>query len=114
MHARITTAKIKPGKMEDICPLKPRCCRKAPARRISRDPNEAARDYNSCVDGDRGLCRRQERTQENRVGDVKRNLGLTRLRLRGLTGARDEFLLVATVQNLKRLARLAAIHRQDR
>jgi hypothetical protein len=27
-----------------------------------------------------------------------------RLRLRGLSGARDEFLLTATVQNLKRLA----------
>ncbi len=38
-----------------------------------------------------------------------RNLGLTRLRLRGLTGARDEFLLAATVQNLKRLVKLAAI-----
>jgi hypothetical protein len=30
---------------------------------------------------------------------------LTRLRLRGLTGATDEFLLAAIVQNLKRLAR---------
>ena len=28
----------------------------------------------------------------------------TRLRLRGLTGANDEFLLAATVQNLRRLA----------
>jgi hypothetical protein len=28
---------------------------------------------------------------------------MVRLRLRGLTGARDEFLLTATVQNLKRL-----------
>ena len=33
---------------------------------------------------------------ETLYGDVKRNLGLTRLRLRGLTGARDEFLLAAT------------------
>ena len=40
---------------------------------------------------------------------MKRNLGLTRLRLRGLNGARDEFLLAATVQNLKRLVKLAAI-----
>jgi len=29
---------------------------------------------------------------------------MDRLRLRGLTGARDEFLMTATVQNLKRLA----------
>ena len=37
-------------------------------------------------------------------GEAKHTLGLTRLRLRGLIGARDEFLLAATVQNLKRLA----------
>lgn len=36
-------------------------------------------------------------------------MGLTRLRLRGMTGARDEFLLAATVQNLRRLGNLAAI-----
>ena len=42
---------------------------------------------------------------ERRFGEVKTNLALTRLRLRGLTGASDEFLLAATVQNLKRLAR---------
>ena len=40
---------------------------------------------------------------------MKRNLGVTRLRLRGLTGARDEFLLTATVQNLKRLVKRVAI-----
>ena len=38
---------------------------------------------------------------------VKRQLGFERLRLRGLSGARDEFHLAATVQNLRRLARLA-------
>jgi hypothetical protein len=31
---------------------------------------------------------------------------MVRLKLRGLTGARDAFLLTATVQNLKRLANL--------
>jgi hypothetical protein len=35
---------------------------------------------------------------------AKQALSLVRLRLRGLSGARDEFLLTATVQNLKRLA----------
>jgi hypothetical protein len=40
---------------------------------------------------------------------LKRNLRFERLRLRGLTGARDEFLLAATVQNLRRLAKLTAI-----
>ena len=42
---------------------------------------------------------------ETGFGDMKRNLGLTRLRLRGLTGASDEFLLAATVQSLRRLAK---------
>jgi len=51
---------------------------------------------------------RERKKIETLFGDVKRNLGLTRLRLRGLTGARDEFLLAATVQNLKRLTKLAA------
>ena len=43
---------------------------------------------------------------ETGFADMKRNLGLTRLRLRGLTGANDEFLLAATVQNLRRLAKV--------
>jgi hypothetical protein len=37
-------------------------------------------------------------------GEAKQILAMVRLRLRGLTGARDEFLLIATVQNLRRLA----------
>ncbi len=37
---------------------------------------------------------------------LKRILRLGRLRLRGPNGARDEFLLAATAQNLRRLARL--------
>ncbi len=41
---------------------------------------------------------------ERLFGEAKQILSMIRLRLRGLTGARDEFLLTATVQNLKRLA----------
>jgi len=52
---------------------------------------------------------RRRKKIETRFGDVKWNLGLTRLRLRGMTGARDEFHLVATIQNLRRLAKLIAI-----
>jgi IS4 transposase len=37
---------------------------------------------------------------------LKRNLRFTRLRLRGLKGAAEEFLLAATAQNLRRLVRL--------
>jgi len=37
---------------------------------------------------------------------LKRILRLDRLRLRGPSGAQDEFLLAATVQNLRKLAKL--------
>jgi hypothetical protein len=37
---------------------------------------------------------------------LKRNLNFRRLRLRGITGARDECTLAATAQNLRKLAKL--------
>ncbi len=93
------------------CPLKLRCCPNSPVRRIPRDVNEEARDHARALMGTEPFRQsgRERKKIETLFGDVKRNLGLTRLRLRGLTGARDEFLLTATVQNLKRLAKLAAI-----
>jgi len=88
------------------CPLK-RNCTTGSERRISRDVREAARDHVRALMGteayDQSACERK--LIETSFGDLKRNLGLTRLRLRGLTGASDEFLLAATVQNLKRLVR---------
>ena len=76
-----------------------------------RDANEDARDYTrSLMKTEPYLQSARERMKiETLFGDVKRNLALTRLRLRGFTGAKDEFLLTATVQNLRRLAKLAAI-----
>ena len=54
-------------------------------------------------------CSAKERKKVEMLhAHLKRNLGLRRLRLRGLTGAKDEFLLAATVQNLKKLVRLHA------
>ena len=40
---------------------------------------------------------------------LKRILGLGRLRLRGPSGAKDEFLLAATAQNLRKLAKLVPL-----
>ena len=37
---------------------------------------------------------------------LKRILKVDRLRLRGLNGAQDEFLLAATAQNLRRMAKV--------
>ena len=42
------------------------------------------------------------------LAHLKRILKLDRLRLRGPSGARDEFLLAATAQNLRKLAKLGA------
>jgi len=53
------------------------------------------------LDGDRGLRGLRHRSQEDETlsGEAKHILALTRLRLCGLSGARDEFLLTASVQN---------------
>jgi transposase len=95
----------------DPCPLKLKCCPNTPSRKVPRDINEAARDHARSLMGteayDRSACDRKK--IERLFGEAKRNLAMTRLRLRGLSGAKDEFLLTASVQNLKRLAKLASI-----
>lgn len=92
------------------CPLKSECTT-GRERHVSRDVNQEARDYTQALmESDAyAQSRRQRKKIETLFGDMKRNLGVTRLRLRGLTGARDEFLLTATVQNLKRLVKRVAI-----
>ena len=52
----------------------------------------------------RSRCQRKK--VEMLFAHLKRILKLDRLRLRGLTGATDEFTLAAAVQNLRRLAKL--------
>ena len=90
----------------DICPFKPQCSPNGPARRVLRDPNEDARDYTrTLMETEAYAVSSGERKKiETLFGEAKHILSMVRLRLRGLTGARDEFLLTATVQNLKRLA----------
>ncbi|MCH7776476.1 MAG: transposase [Gemmatimonadetes bacterium] len=88
------------------CPLKARCCPTSPARRVQRDVNQEARDYTQSLMQTEAyeLASTQRKKIERLFGEAKQILSMVRLRLRGLTGARDEFLLTATVQNLKRLA----------
>ena len=95
----------------DTCPLKPRCCPTTPSRKVPRDINEAARDYTRALMGTEAYLQSSKKRKkiETLFGEAKHILALTRLRLRGLSGARDEFLLTATVQNLKRLARNTSI-----
>jgi hypothetical protein len=93
----------------DVCPLKPQCCPKDPARKIPRDIHEHARDVaRSLADTEVFEQSRRERKKiEMRFAHLKRILRLGRLRLRGPRGAQDEFVLAAIAQNLRRLASLA-------
>ena len=50
--------------------------------------------------------RRSRKKAEMLFAHMKQHFRFTRLKLRGLTGAAEEFLLVATIQNLCRLIRL--------
>ena len=92
----------------DACALKPRCCPKEPARKVPRSIYEGARDMaRDIAKPTRGRAsRRQRKKVEMLFAHLKRILRLDRLRLRGPNGARDEFLLAATAQNLRKLAKL--------
>jgi hypothetical protein len=56
--------------------------------------------------------RRERKKIEMRFAHMKRIRKLNRLRLRGLSGVRDEILLTATAQNLRRLTKLTCRARQ--
>jgi transposase len=90
----------------DVCPLKMQCCPNMIARQVPRDIHEDARDLARRLMGTkRFLKSRDERKRvEMRFAHLKTHHGFERMRLRGLSGARDEFHLAATVQNLKTLA----------
>src|SRR5918995_782088 len=90
------------------CPLKARCCPKEPVRKIPRSIFERSRDVARSLVGTElyERSRRQRKKIEMLFAHLKRIIGLRRLRLRGPTGAKDEFLLAATAQNLRKLAKL--------
>jgi len=88
------------------CALKARCCPNMLFRKITRSVHEPARDVVRRLRDttEYRQSRRQRKKVEMLFGHLKRILKLDRLRLRGMTGANDEFLLAATAQNLRRLA----------
>jgi len=90
------------------CPLKARCCPKAPERKIPRSIYEGARDVARALAGTEAFeqSRRDRKRVEMLFAHLKRILKLGRLRLRGPRGAQDEFTRAAIAQNLRRLARL--------
>jgi hypothetical protein len=90
------------------CALKERCTPNQPTRKISRHVHEAARDAARHIATTDAYveARRRRKKVEMLFAHLKRILRLDRLRLRGPHGARDEFLLAATAQNLRKLAKL--------
>ena len=88
------------------CSLKNRCCPNTPIRKIARSIHEDARDVARRI----GTTSAYERSSKQRkkvemlFAHLKRILKLDKLRLRGFSGAKDEFLLAATAQNLRRMA----------
>ncbi len=90
------------------CTLKSRCCPNSPARKVPRSVHEGARDMARQIakSWEGRTSRRLRKKVEMLFAHLKRILNLGRLRLRGPNGARDEFLLAATAQNLRKLAKL--------
>ena len=103
------TYRYRASKMDcDACALKNRCCPNTPARKVTRSIHEGARDVaRDIARTDAYVVSRRERKKvEMLFAHLKRILRLDRLRLRGPCGAQDEFLLAATAQNLRKMARL--------
>jgi transposase len=88
------------------CPIKLRCTPNMAFRKIPRDVHEDARDQARALTMTPEFAKsRDERKKvEMRFAHLKTHHRFERMRLRGLSGARDEFHLAAVVQNLKTLA----------
>lgn len=89
------------------CSLKAQCCPDTPLRKIARSLHEDARDVARRImktpQYQQSRCERKK--VEMLFAHLKRIVRLDRLRLRGPSGAHDEFLLAATAQNLRRLVK---------
>lgn len=92
----------------EACILKPRCCPKDPQRKVTRSIYEPSRNVARAIaqTTQYAISCKLRKKVEMLFAHLKRILGLGRLRLRGPCGARDEFHLAATAQNLRKLAKL--------
>jgi transposase len=92
----------------DACALRPHCRPNTPARKVPRSIHERARDIARAIakSWEGRTSRRLRKKVEMLFAHLKRILRLDRLRLRGPNGAHDEFILAATAQNLRKLAKL--------
>lgn len=94
-----------------VCSLRSRCCPNSPARKVPRSIYEGARDMARQIarSWEGRTSRRLRKKIEMLFAHLKRILKLDRLRLRGPNGARDELILAATAQNLRKMAKLIAM-----
>jgi transposase len=92
----------------DGCDLRQRCRPGEAGRKLLRSIHEGARDLARDLSLTNAYLtsRRERKKVEMLFAHLKRILKLDRLRLRGPNGAKDEFLLAATAQNLRKLAKL--------
>jgi transposase len=92
----------------DTCELKARCTPKEPQRKVLRSIYEPSRDVARQITQtiDYAISCKLKKKVEMLFAHLKRILKLDRLRLRGPCGAKDEFHLAATAQNLRKLAKL--------
>jgi len=90
------------------CDLRQRCTPNTPARKVTRSIHEGSRDLARDIAATDAYVksRRERKKVEMLFAHLKRILKLDRLRLRGPNGAKDEFLLAATAQNLRKMAKL--------
>lgn len=92
------------------CPRKPDCTdgsTRTLVRLVDEDARQSVRDLASTAAY--AVARARRKKVEMLFAHLKRHLKLRRLRLRGLAGATEEFLLAATAQNLKRLVKLTPV-----
>lgn len=92
------------------CAMKSQCCPNMTFRQIVRSVHERARDVarqiSTTPQYQRSRCERKK--VEMLFAHLKSILKLDRLRLRGLTGATDEFTLAGIAQNLRRMTKLVS------
>ena len=89
------------------CSLKPQCTT-GTYRALSVNAHEEVRRHVASLAATEAFKQssRLRRKVEMLYAHLKRNLNFRRLRLRGMTGARDECMLAATAQNLRKLVKL--------
>ena len=98
------------------CPSKSRCYPNMDFRSITREEHEDARQVARDIAKTRqyDVSMKLRKKVEMLFAHLKRILDLGRLRLRGPCGANDEFLLAATTQNLRKLAKVFPAPQQMR